>query len=89
LTCQRCSISPTCEASNNRGTRENTAALCTTVCELRDGDIVYHLSTAPRFYAQICAALGAANLAAIMGDGGIIRHILRFKGCNAHASARK
>ena len=39
------------------------AALCETICELRDGDIVYHLSTAPRFYAQICAALGAANLA--------------------------
>ena len=39
------------------------AALCETICEQRDGDIVYHLSTAPRFYAQICAALGAANLA--------------------------
>jgi glucose-6-phosphate 1-dehydrogenase len=25
---------------------------------LRDGDIVYHLSTAPRWYAPICAALG-------------------------------
>ncbi len=39
------------------------ASLCNTICEQRDGEIVYHLSTAPRFYAQICAALGAANLA--------------------------
>ncbi|HWS26907.1 MAG TPA: glucose-6-phosphate dehydrogenase [Xanthomonadales bacterium] len=39
------------------------ATLCNTICQMRDGEIVYHLSTAPRFYAQICAALGAANLA--------------------------
>jgi glucose-6-phosphate 1-dehydrogenase len=29
---------------------------------LRDGDIVYHLSTAPRWYAPICSALGASGL---------------------------
>jgi glucose-6-phosphate 1-dehydrogenase len=28
----------------------------------RDGDVVYHLSTAPRFYAATCDALGAAGL---------------------------
>jgi glucose-6-phosphate 1-dehydrogenase len=28
----------------------------------REGDLVYHLSTAPRFYAPICAALGAQGL---------------------------
>jgi glucose-6-phosphate 1-dehydrogenase len=38
------------------------ASLCDSICRMRDGDIVYHLSTAPRFYAQICTALGAANL---------------------------
>jgi glucose-6-phosphate 1-dehydrogenase len=31
--------------------------------ELRDGDILYHLSTAPRFYGPICDALGALGLA--------------------------
>ncbi|CAA9340099.1 MAG: Glucose-6-phosphate 1-dehydrogenase, partial [uncultured Lysobacter sp.] len=31
--------------------------------ELRDGDVVYHLSTAPKFYAAICDALGAQGLA--------------------------
>ena len=30
---------------------------------LRDGDVVYHLSTAPRFYAGICDALGRMDLA--------------------------
>lgn len=39
------------------------AQLCETICALRDGDVVYHLSTAPRFYAPICAALGRAGLA--------------------------
>ncbi len=29
----------------------------------RDGDVVYHLSTAPRWYGPTCAALGAAGLA--------------------------
>jgi glucose-6-phosphate 1-dehydrogenase len=31
--------------------------------ELRNGDILYHLSTAPRFYGPICDALGALGLA--------------------------
>ena len=30
---------------------------------LRNGDVVYHLSTAPRFYAPICDALGRQGLA--------------------------
>jgi len=34
---------------------------------LREGAVVCHLSTAPRFYAQICELLGAAGLA----DGGV------------------
>jgi glucose-6-phosphate 1-dehydrogenase len=33
-------------------------ALATGVRELRRGDVVYHLSTAPRFYGPICAGLG-------------------------------
>lgn len=33
------------------------------IAALRQGDVLYHLSTAPRFYAPICAALGAAGLA--------------------------
>lgn len=37
--------------------------LAQTICALRDGEVVYHLSTAPRFYASICAALGRAGLA--------------------------
>ncbi|GAB3382423.1 glucose-6-phosphate dehydrogenase [Lysobacter fragariae] len=40
--------------------------LCTHIQSLRTGDIVYHLSTAPRFYAPICEALGAQGLA---GEG--------------------
>jgi len=32
------------------------------ICNLRAGDIVYHLSTAPRWYAAVCHALGAAEL---------------------------
>ena len=34
------------------------AALAGSVRELRRGDVVYHLSTAPRFYGPICAGLG-------------------------------
>jgi glucose-6-phosphate 1-dehydrogenase len=34
--------------------------------ERRDGAIVYHLSTAPKYYAATCAALGASGLG---GDG--------------------
>lgn len=39
------------------------AHLCETICAMRDGDVVFHLSTAPRFYAPICTALGQAGLA--------------------------
>jgi glucose-6-phosphate 1-dehydrogenase len=42
---------------------ESLGALTATIRSMRTGDVVYHLSTAPRFYAQICAALGAAGLA--------------------------
>jgi glucose-6-phosphate 1-dehydrogenase len=34
-----------------------------TVQSLRDGDLVYHLSTAPRWYGPTCAALGRQGLA--------------------------
>ena len=34
--------------------------------EMRNGDVVYHLSTAPRWYEPICAGLGRAGL----GDAG-------------------
>ncbi len=37
-------------------------ALCETINGMRDGDVVYHLSTAPRWYVPICEALGRANL---------------------------
>ena len=33
------------------------------IAELRDGDVLYHLSTAPRFYVPVCDALGAQGLA--------------------------
>ena len=38
-------------------------ALTARIAALRDGDVLYHLSTAPRFYAPICELLGAAGLA--------------------------
>ncbi len=38
------------------------AALCQTIRQLRTGDVVFHLSTAPRWYSAICSALGAAGL---------------------------
>jgi len=38
-------------------------ALCERIRALRSGDVLYHLSTAPRFYAPICELLGAAGLA--------------------------
>ena len=41
-------------------------ALTDRISDMRDGVIVYHLSTAPRFYAPICELLGRAGLA----DGG-------------------
>ncbi len=37
-------------------------ALALRVAALRSGDVVFHLSTAPRWYAPICSALGAAGL---------------------------
>lgn len=42
---------------------ESMAALAGSVAELRRGDVLYHLSTAPRWYGPTCAALGAAGLA--------------------------
>jgi glucose-6-phosphate 1-dehydrogenase len=42
------------------------AALTSRIKALRGGDVVYHLSTAPRFYAPTCEALGCAGL----GDRG-------------------
>jgi glucose-6-phosphate 1-dehydrogenase len=39
-------------------------ALAARIKELRSGDVVFHLSTAPKFYAAICAKLAAAGLAA-------------------------
>jgi glucose-6-phosphate 1-dehydrogenase len=38
------------------------ATLAERVRALRRGDVVYHLSTAPRFYAPVCDALGAQGL---------------------------
>lgn len=37
-------------------------ALTDRICQLRTGEVVYHLSTAPRFYAPICESLAAAGL---------------------------
>ena len=39
------------------------APLAKKIAAARDGDAVYHLSTAPRFYAPTCEALGHAGLA--------------------------
>ena len=39
------------------------AALAERIAALRDGDVLFHLSTAPRWYGDICAALGQAGLA--------------------------
>ena len=36
--------------------------LCDAIADRRQGDAVYHLSTAPRWYAPVCAALGSAGL---------------------------
>ena len=33
------------------------------IASLRNGDVLYHLSTAPRFYVPICESLGAMGLA--------------------------
>ena len=42
------------------------AALAERIKAMRTGDVVYHLSTAPKFYATICARLNCAGLA---GEG--------------------
>jgi glucose-6-phosphate 1-dehydrogenase len=42
------------------------AALAERVVALRTGDVLFHLSTAPRWYGDICAALGRAGLS---GEG--------------------
>jgi glucose-6-phosphate 1-dehydrogenase len=39
------------------------AGLAAAIGAAREGDVVYHLSTAPRFYAPTCEALGDAGLA--------------------------
>ena len=39
------------------------SALCARIATLRNGDVLYHLSTAPRFYAPICELLATAGLA--------------------------
>lgn len=38
------------------------SALADRICALRTGEVLYHLSTAPRFYAPIATALSAAGL---------------------------
>ena len=38
------------------------AALAERVHALRDGDVLYHLSTSPSFYVQACDALGRHGL---------------------------
>jgi glucose-6-phosphate 1-dehydrogenase len=38
------------------------SALAARIAAMRSGDVVYHLSTAPRYYAQVCQALGQAGL---------------------------
>ncbi|MFU8821909.1 MAG: glucose-6-phosphate dehydrogenase [Gammaproteobacteria bacterium] len=42
------------------------AALADRVAAMRTGDVLFHLSTAPRWYGDICAALGRAGLS---GEG--------------------
>ncbi|HMM68553.1 MAG TPA: glucose-6-phosphate dehydrogenase [Dokdonella sp.] len=49
-----------CAASIDDDTSMN--ALADAVTKARNGDVVYHLSTAPRFYSPICAALGSRGL---------------------------
>ncbi len=41
---------------------EQLGALYERIRELRRGDVVFHLSTAPRWYSTICRALGQAGL---------------------------
>lgn len=41
---------------------KSATQLCERIAELRAGDIVYHLSVAPRFYVPICQLLAAHDL---------------------------
>ena len=45
------------------GDAESMARLAERIGAMRCGEILYHLSTAPRFYVPICVALGALGLA--------------------------
>ncbi|MCK7595472.1 glucose-6-phosphate dehydrogenase [Pseudomarimonas salicorniae] len=45
------------------GDEDSFAQLTERVRSMRDGDVVFHLSTAPRFYGQICADLARHGLA--------------------------
>ncbi len=45
------------------GDESSFANLAERIRGLRDGDVVFHLSTAPKFYSAICAALAAHGLA--------------------------
>jgi len=45
---------------------DSVTALAARVAAMRNGDVLFHLSTAPRWYGPICAALGRAGLA---GEG--------------------
>mgnify|MGYP001414805577 FL=1 len=42
---------------------DSMRALADKVKELRDGDVLYHMSTAPKFYGQACHALAANGVA--------------------------
>jgi glucose-6-phosphate 1-dehydrogenase len=41
---------------------DSMSNLAQTISKARNGDVVYHLSTAPRFYAPICESLGRHGL---------------------------
>lgn len=45
------------------GDESSFASLAERIRNLRDGDVVFHLSTAPKFYSAICAALAEHGLA--------------------------
>src|SRR4249919_188014 len=49
--------------SADSGHLESMRALGDRIAALRTGDVLYHLSTAPRFYGPLCDALGALGLA--------------------------
>jgi len=48
------------------GNLDSMRVLGERIAALRTGDVLYHLSTAPRFYGPVCDALGALGLA---GEG--------------------